>query len=312
MWPPFIILEMKAVRILDGIIPLYKERGMTSFDCVSRLRRILHTKKIGHSGTLDPNVDGVLPICVGQATKVVEFLMASGKQYVGELLVGEATTTQDLDGEVVAQKPVTAPIAEDTIRKAMQKLTGDIIQIPPMYSAIKVNGKKLYEYARAGETVERPKRHVHIERFEMTASSYDEKNQQQRIRFVVDCSKGTYVRTLAYDLAKELGYPGVMSSLTRTKSGGFELDQTLSLTDIQDAMEAQIMNRYVYPMDYALKSYPHAELSDAQWKKVQNGGWLSDLNTKDQEVALTYQGEVKALYQLKDHVYKPLKMLSTK
>ncbi len=312
MWPPFIILEMKAVRILDGIIPLYKERGMTSFDCVSRLRRILHTKKIGHSGTLDPNVDGVLPICVGQATKVVEFLMASGKQYVGELLVGEATTTQDLDGEVVAQKPVTAPIAEDTIRKAMQKLTGDIIQIPPMYSAIKVNGKKLYEYARAGETVERPKRHVHIERFEMTASSYDEKNQQQRIRFVVDCSKGTYVRTLAYDLAKELGYPGVMSSLTRTKSGGFELDQTLSLTDIQDAMEAQIMNRYVYPMDYALKSYPHAELSDAQWKKVQNGGWLSDLDTKDQEVALTYQGEVKALYQLKDHVYKPLKMLSTK
>ena len=312
MWPPFIILEMKAVRILDGIIPLYKERGMTSFDCVSRLRRILHTKKIGHSGTLDPNVDGVLPICVGQATKVVEFLMASGKQYVGELLVGEATTTQDLDGEVVAQKPVTAPIAEDTIRKAMQKLTGDIIQIPPMYSAIKVNGKKLYEYARAGETVERPKRHVHIERFEMTASSYDEKNQQQRIRFVVDCSKGTYVRTLAYDLAKEFGYPGVMSSLTRTKSGGFELDQTLSLTDIQDAMEAQIMNRYVYPMDYALKSYPHAELSDAQWKKVQNGGWLSDLDTKDQEVALTYQGEVKALYQLKDHVYKPLKMLSTK
>lgn len=312
MWPPFIILEMKAVRILDGIIPLYKERGMTSFDCVSRLRRILHTKKIGHSGTLDPNVDGVLPICVGQATKVVEFLMASGKQYVGELLVGEATTTQDLDGEVVAQKPVTAPIAEDTIRKAMQELTGDIMQIPPMYSAIKVNGKKLYEYARAGETVERPKRHVHIERFEMTASSYDEKNQQQRIRFVVDCSKGTYVRTLAYDLAKELGYPGVMSSLTRTKSGGFELDQTLSLADIQDAMEAQIMNRYVYPMDYALKSYPHAELSDAQWKKVQNGGWLSDLDTKDQEVALTYQGEVKALYQLKDHVYKPLKMLSTK
>ena len=257
-------------------------------------------------------MDGVLPICVGQATKVVEFLMASGKQYVGELLVGEATTTQDLDGEVVAQKPVTAPIAEDTIRKAMQELTGDIVQIPPMYSAIKVNGKKLYEYARAGETVERPKRHVHIERFEMTASSYDEKNQQQRIRFVVDCSKGTYVRTLAYDLAKELGYPGVMSSLTRTKSGGFELDQTLSLTDIQDAMEAQIMNRYVYPMDYALKSYPHAELSDAQWKKVQNGGWLSDLDTKDQEVALTYQGEVKALYQLKDHVYKPLKMLSTK
>ena len=312
MRPPFIILKMKAVRFLDGIIPLYKERGMTSFDCVSRLRRILHTKKIGHSGTLDPNVDGVLPICVGQATKVVEFLMASGKQYVGELLVGQATTTQDLDGEVVAQKPVTAPIAEDTIKQAMQKLTGDIVQIPPMYSAIKVNGKKLYEYARAGETVERPKRHGHIARFEMTASSYDEKKQQQRIRFVVDCSKGTYVRTLAYDLAEKLGYPGVMSSLTRTKSGGFELDQTLSLSDIQDAMEAQIMDRYVYPMDYALQNYPHLELTEAQWKKVQNGGWLSGLNTQEPEIALTYQGEVKALYQAKDRLYKPLKMLSTK
>lgn len=303
---------MKAVKFLDGIIPLYKERGMTSFDCVSRLRRILHTKKIGHSGTLDPNVDGVLPICVGQATKVVEFLMASGKQYVGELLVGQATTTQDLDGEVVAQKPVTAPIDEDTIKQAMQELTGDIVQIPPMYSAIKVNGKKLYEYARAGETVERPKRHVHIARFEMTASSYDEKKQQQRIRFVVDCSKGTYVRTLAYDLAEKLGYPGVMSSLTRTKSGGFELDQTLSLSDIQDAMEAQIMNHYVYPMDYALQNYPHLELTEAQWKKVQNGGWLSGLNTQEPEIALTYQGEVKALYQAKDQLYKPLKMLSTK
>ena len=194
----------------------------------------------------------------------------------------------------------------------MQKLTGDIIQIPPMYSAIKVNGKKLYEYARAGETVERPKRHVHIARFEMTASSYDEKKQQQRIRFVVDCSKGTYVRTLAYDLAEKLGYPGVMSSLTRTKSGGFELDQTLSLSDIQDAMEAQILDRYVYPMDYALQNYPHLELTEAQWKKVQNGGWLSGLNTQEPEIALTYQGEVKALYQAKDRLYKPLKMLSTK
>ena len=238
--------------------------------------------------------------------------MASGKQYVGELLVGQATTTQDLDGEVVAQKQVTAPIDEDTIKQAMQELTGDIVQIPPMYSAIKVNGKKLYEYARAGETVERPKRHVHIARFEMTASSYDEKKQQQRIRFVVDCSKGTYVRTLAYDLAEKLGYPGVMSSLTRTKSGGFELDQTLSLSDIQDAMEAQIMNRYVYPMDYALQNYPHLELTEAQWKKVQNGGWLSGLNTQEPEIALTYQGEVKALYQAKDQLYKPLKMLSTK
>lgn len=298
------------MKFLDGIIPLYKERGMTSFDCVSRLRRILHTKKIGHSGTLDPNVDGVLPICVGQATKVVEYLMESGKQYVGELLIGEATTTQDLDGEVIETKPVVAPITKEQIESAMQELTGDIVQIPPMYSAIKVNGKKLYEYARAGETVERPKRHVKIDRFAVTSLTYDEANQQQRVRFIVDCSKGTYVRTLAVDLAKKLGYPGVMSSLTRTKSGGFELDQTMSLDDIQDAVAAGIMN--IYPLDYALQKYPHLELTDAQWKKVQNGGWLSDLDSKDPQVALVYQDEVKALYQYKDHTYKPLKMFSTK
>ncbi|MCF0119582.1 MAG: tRNA pseudouridine(55) synthase TruB, partial [Limosilactobacillus mucosae] len=172
---------------MDGIIPLYKERGMTSFDCVSRLRRILHTKKIGHSGTLDPNVDGVLPICVGQATKVVEFLMASGKQYVGELLVGQATTTQDLDGEVVAQKPVTAPIDEDTIKQAMQELTGDIVQIPPMYSAIKVNGKKLYEYAREGVEVDRKTAAVRLYDIEI------EEIALPHVVFTVKCSRGTYI-----------------------------------------------------------------------------------------------------------------------
>ena len=123
---------------------------MTSFDCVSRLRRILHAKKIGHSGTLDPSVDGVLPICVGTATKVVPYLMKSGKSYQGELLIGEATTTEDLDGEVIAAQPVTSEIPAPTIEKAMVSLTGDITQIPPMYSAVKVNGKRLYEYARAG------------------------------------------------------------------------------------------------------------------------------------------------------------------
>ena len=132
---------------MDGIIPLYKERGMTSFDCVSRLRRILKTKKIGHSGTLDPSVDGVLPICVGNATKVVEYLMQSGKEYQGELVIGKATTTEDFDGEVIETKPVEEAISSELIKRAMQKMTGEIIQIPPMYSAVKVNGKRLYEYA---------------------------------------------------------------------------------------------------------------------------------------------------------------------
>lgn len=299
---------------MDGIIPLYKERGMTSFACVSRLRQILKTKKIGHSGTLDPGVAGVLPICVGNATKVVDYLMQSGKQYQGELLIGFATTTQDLDGDKIEEKVVTDEIPTSEILTAMNSLTGTIIQIPPMYSAVKVNGKKLYEYARAGETVERPKRQVTISKFELLSSKYDEENKQQRIRFNVECSKGTYIRTLVVDLARKLGYPGVMSLLTRLKSGGFTLDQTLSLDDVRDAVATQTLQQYLYPLDYALKDYPQLTIQVAQWKKVQNGGWLSpsELNTSEKEIVLSFDGQVKALYHFdpKNKMYKPIKMFA--
>ncbi|MRN07074.1 tRNA pseudouridine(55) synthase TruB [Lactobacillus sp. 0.1XD8-4] len=301
---------------MDGILPLYKERGMTSFACVSRLRQILKTRKIGHSGTLDPDVAGVLPICIGNATKVVDYLMQSGKQYQGELLIGFSTTTQDLDGEKIAEKPVETEISSKKIKAAMAKLTGAITQIPPMYSAVKVNGKKLYEYARAGETVERPKRQVEIKKFELLSSKYDKKNKQQRIRFNVECSKGTYIRTLVVELAQQLGYPGVMSILTRLKSGGFTLEQTLSLADVQDAVATQTLQQYMYPLDYALKEYPQITIQMPQWKKVQNGGWLSpnELNTSEQEIVLLFDGQVKALYHFdtKNKMYKPTKMFAIK
>ena len=273
---------------MDGIIPLYKERGMTSFDCVSRLRRILKTKKIGHSGTLDPSVDGVLPICVGNATKVVEYLMQSGKEYQGELVIGKATTTEDFDGEVIETKPVEEAISSELIKRAMQKMTGEIIQIPPMYSAVKVNGKRLYEYARAGETVERPRRKALISSFVMCRNEYDLEHQEQHVYFKVKCSKGTYIRTLVADLARSLGYPGAMKWLTRLESGGFTLDQTLSLNDIQDAVAHQTINRYLYPMDYALKDYPAVELTPVHWQSVQHGGWLKEdeLQTVANEVVL--------------------------
>lgn len=301
---------------MDGIIPLYKERGMTSFACVSRLRQLLKTRKIGHSGTLDPDVAGVLPICVGSATKVVDYLMQSGKQYQGELLIGMATTTQDLAGEKIAEKAVAKAITDEEIKVAMGKLTGKITQIPPMYSAVKVNGRKLYEYARAGETVERPQRQVEIKKFELLGSTYDPQKQQQRVRFNVECSKGTYIRTLVVELARQLGYPGVMSLLTRLKSGGFTLEQTLSLTDVQDAIATQTLQRYVYPLDYALKDYPRLALDQPQWKKVQNGGWLapSELKTKAPEVVLSFAGQVKALYHFdtNNRMYKPTKMFAVK
>ena len=288
---------------------------MTSFDCVSRLRRILKTKKIGHSGTLDPSVDGVLPICVGNATKVVEYLMQSGKVYQGELVIGQATETEDFDGQVIEKKAVDTAITDDQIKTAMAKLTGEITQIPPMYSAVKVKGKRLYEYARAGEKVERPQRQVTIKQFELVRNQYDANRKEQHVFFKVTCTKGTYVRTLVVDLARSLGYPGAMKWLTRLMSGGFTIDQTLSLADVQDAVANQTISRYLYPLDYALKDYPAVDLSDKQWKAVQNGGWLRENEVKpvENEVILKYDGAVKALYhRTSDHHYKPTKMLSVK
>lgn len=299
---------------MNGIIPLFKERGITSHDCVSKIRKILHTKKVGHSGTLDPNVDGVLPIAIGSATKVVELLMESGKMYKGELLIGYATTTQDLDGEIIESKPLTQPFTDQQIKEQMLKLTGDIIQIPPMYSAIKVNGRKLYEYARAGETVERPKRQIHISRFDLISSTYDEENQQQRVRFEAECSKGTYIRTLAVDLANLLGYPGVMSDLTRIKSGGFNIDQTVTLADIQAAMDNGTIDALLNPIDIVLTQYPKIELTEKQWKGLQNGMWmrLSEIDSSADTIAMRYNNEIKALYSRHedDNSYKPLKMFS--
>lgn len=297
---------------MDGIIPLYKERGMTSFDCVSRLRRILKTRRIGHSGTLDPSVDGVLPICVGTATKAVEYLMQSGKVYQGELVIGRATETEDFDGQVIEQAPVKAAIRDEAVTAAMTKLTGEITQVPPMYSAVKVNGKRLYEYARAGETVDRPTRHVTITDFTLIRNHYDQAQQEQHVFFKVACSKGTYVRTLVVDLARQLGYPGAMKWLTRLESGGFTIDQTLSLADVQDAVASQTMKRYLYPLDFALKDYPVVELTEKQWRAVQNGGWLptAELPLAAEEVVLKYNHQVKALYQRDTDHYKPTKMFS--
>ncbi len=302
--------------LVDGIIPLYKERGMTSFDCVNRVKHIVHEKHVGHAGTLDPNVDGVLPICIGKATKCVDFLHEKPKEYSGELTIGFATTTEDLDGEVVDRKKVADKITDEEVQNAMSAMTGHIKQIPPMYSSVKVNGRRLYEYARAGEKVERPEREVNIISFKMIANDFDSQKDQQRVSFTVKCSKGTYVRTLAVDLAKKLGYPGVMSSLTRISSGGFSLDQTLSLEDLSDLAANQLISQYILPLDIVFEDWQHVNLTKEQWQAVQNGAWLKvgelPHNSK-QRLALTYQSQIKALYYRRDtDHYAPLKMISTK
>ena len=212
---------------MNGIINLRKEAGMTSHDAVFKLRKILKTKKIGHGGTLDPDVVGVLPIAVGKATRLVEFMQEEGKIYEGEFTLGCSTTTEDASGEILDRTPVKELLEEALIDESMESMIGEICQIPPMYSAVKVNGRKLYEYARAGQEVERPERQVTIYSFERTSPiSYED--EEARFRFRVKCSKGTYVRTLSVDLGAKLGFASHMSKLTRTSSAGMSLDAALT------------------------------------------------------------------------------------
>lgn len=304
---------------MDGIIPLYKPRGMTSFDCVAKIRGILHQKKVGHSGTLDPNVDGVLPICVGKATKVVNYLMASGKVYEGAVTFGFSTTTEDLDGEVIKKRILSQSFSDTEIDMAMLRLTGEITQIPPIYSAIKVNGKKLYEYARQGIEVERPKRQITVHTFERQARSvFDKINGTQTVNFKVVCSKGTYVRTLAVDLGEILGVPAVMSKLTRLSSGGFKLDETVTFAQLESAVETNTIDTLIRPLDHALKNYPHFELNADLWRRVQNGAILQRSNFDQPKnaapvLALTFHDRVQALYQYDEKrvAYRPMTMLLT-
>ncbi|WP_412990198.1 tRNA pseudouridine(55) synthase TruB [Pediococcus siamensis] len=302
---------------MDGIIPLYKPRGMTSFDCVAKVRGILHQKKVGHSGTLDPNVEGVLPICVGKATKVVNFLMEAGKTYEGSVTFGFATTTEDLDGEVVEEQKLQAPFTHAELDQAILKLTGEITQIPPMYSAIKIKGKKLYEYAREGIEIERPKRRITIYRFDRIGmATFNREAGTQTINFRVQCSKGTYIRTLAVDLGKRLGVPAVMSKLVRTSSGGFKLSDTVTFEQLETAAQTKTLETLIHPLDTALNNFPQFDLTDELWSRVRNGAILRRSNFDQPRqaapvLALRYQGKVQALYQYDEKrvAYRPLTML---
>ncbi|MCD2257381.1 tRNA pseudouridine(55) synthase TruB [Agrilactobacillus fermenti] len=294
---------------MDGILPLYKEAGMTSHDCVAAIRKIIHQKKVGHSGTLDPAVEGVLPICLGNTTKVVNYLMTKGKTYTGKIILGEASETEDLEGKLIAREPLSKPFEINRIKTAMQALTGDLIQIPPMYSAVKVHGMRLYEYARRGLPVERPERPVHIYRFDFKQTAFDENSGLQTIQFEAEVSKGTYIRTLAVDLGKQLGVPALMAQLTRQSSGGFTISQTIRLNEFAEAVSDGKIESYLFPLDHALSDYPKIEISTETWSRVKNGGFLELPGETEAVVALTYQEHIKALYQRKrDDIFKPLSM----
>ncbi|MFD0897365.1 tRNA pseudouridine(55) synthase TruB [Loigolactobacillus binensis] len=299
---------------MNGILPLYKPRGMTSHDCDAQLRHLFHTRRVGHGGTLDPNVDGVLPICIGTATKVVDYLVASGKTYRGEVTLGFATTTEDLDGEVVTTTPLATAFSAAEIDQQLAAFIGSITQIPPMFSAVKVKGRRLYDYARAGETVERPHRQVTITTFKrLSEPEFDRAAGTEKFRFEVSCSKGTYVRTLAVDLGRKLGVAAVMSALTRVQSGGFTLADTVDLDTVaQLAASGKIMT-VLRPLESALSDYPQVELTSEQWDKVQHGAFLprAELTALNEVIALVYAGKIKALYRPHSeypHLFQPEKM----
>ena len=300
---------------MEGIIPVWKPRGMTSHDVVFKLRKILRTKKVGHSGTLDPDVDGVLPICVGKATKVIEYIQDSNKVYEGEVTLGFSTETEDASGEIVSESRLSEAISIEKIDEAMALFTGEITQIPPMYSAVKVNGRRLYDYARKGESVERPIRKAMIYSFERTSEPVFSEGLQ-KWTFKVDCGKGTYVRTLAVDTGEKLGVPAHMSDLTRIKSGGFSKEDSFTLEEIALLMDLEREQEFLLPLETGVEDFPRIDLTSDMYQVIRNGSVIPKNFFKNmtitEPIALFYQEKVVSIYgehPSKKGLLKPIKVI---
>ena len=253
---------------MDKIISILKPTGMTSNDVVGKARKILKIKKIGHTGTLDPDAAGVLPICIGRATKVSELILNKEKSYLCELTLGASTDTYDSSGEILFKAPDDFEYAEDAIRKAFESQMGDIEQYPPKYSALKVNGKRMCDLVRSGredEIVLKPRK-VTIKNLEILSID------NNKVRFYVECSKGTYIRSICYDVGEILGCGGHMSFLLRTSSGKFNLENSITLDELEKFVEEGTVEEHAFDIDYTLDSYPKIVLRDNAVKYYSNGG----------------------------------------
>ena len=253
---------------MNGIIILDKPQGFTSFDGVAVLRGLAHEKKIGHTGTLDPMATGVLPILLGRAAKALNFLPDTDKEYVASFRLGERRDTGDVTGEVVEQSP--APVALEALEAALPRFRGKILQVPPMYSAVSVGGKRLYELARKGLEVDRPARPVTISRLELL--SYDPQTKEGSLR--VGCSKGTYIRVLIEDLARAAGSCGTMTALRRTSACGFSQEDAHSLEALKALAAEGRLEEALLPVEGLFALYPAVRVSPAQATRFQNGGGL--------------------------------------
>ena len=250
----------------NGIINVNKDAGMTSSGVVSRLRRILGQKKIGHTGTLDPMATGVLPVCTGRATRLSDYILEKDKVYVAGLTLGARTDTQDGEGRIISRSDAVP--GREEVNKALRAFTGEIMQTPPMYSAIKMGGKKLYEYARAGQEIIRQPRRVTVYELELL----EQLNQREYI-LRVHCSKGTYIRTICADLGDALGAGGYMSSLVRTRAGCYNISDAFSLEQIEKMAAADDFS-FIRPMDEPLKMLKRADVRPEFAKQFLNGGAL--------------------------------------
>ena len=295
--------------MIHGIINVYKEKGYTSHDVVAKLRGIAGQKKIGHTGTLDPDAEGVLPVCLGKATKVCELLTDKDKTYRAVLFLGQTTDTQDASGTVLETSDISN-LNESQVTEAVQSFVGEYAQIPPMYSALKVGGKKLYELAREGKTVERKARNVKIHSIKILRVDLP------RVEMEVSCSKGTYIRTLCHDIGEKLGVGGCMESLLRVRVGRFVLADSLRLSEIQRAKEDGNLEKILQPIDSVFEQYRAVRIRPDQEKRLQNGNSFRKpdrlQNYDDQEMVRVYDsnGHFAAVYRYveKDHEFRIVKM----
>lgn len=258
---------------MDGIIIINKPKCYTSHDVVAKVKKILNVKKVGHTGTLDPNATGVLPLLINNGTKLSKYLIEHDKQYEVTLKLGIQTDTYDSEGKIIEEQNVNKDIYEN-IEEVLKSFIGKQEQIPPIYSAIKINGKKSYEYARKGEKIEIPPRQIEI--YDIKLKNINK--QENEIIFKVDCSKGTYIRSLCVDIAKKMNTIGYMKELNRTKVGIFEIENSITLEELEQNKE-KIENK-VITMEQLLKDKPKIQLSEKQIKLLLNGVNI-EINNKD-------------------------------
>lgn len=278
-----------------GFLNVNKPIGMTSHDVISVLRKLTKIKQIGHSGTLDPFAEGVLPVAIGKATRLIEFL-DDDKEYLAQVSFGKNTSTYDIEGDVVFESGKR--VCRDEVLEALKNFEGEILQMPPLYSAIKVRGKKLYEYVREGKSVEVSPRKVFIKSIEL--KSFDEENQLAEI--LISCSKGTYIRSIAYDLGKILSSGAFLSKLVRVRAGNFKIEDSVTLDELKNGVEDHIFIPKFSLAQYEISDDEHEKILHGQFLKVENN--FSDGDT----IILTYNNEISATAKIDKDLIKVKKV----